>query len=1161
MFRVPHYGPGQSASMMQDPMSTMIMLFGMPILQQQLGGRDKFLPHLTPNQALMDQFMASQYQRANMNATLAASQAGQAAVSNRVAGLMSMMTGQPVTPLNREQSDNIAGVINNPVVKMVLGQMIGPDNLEAVMFGRHGDPSALAGAVGRTGFFRQDPMGGQRMTAKSLEEFTKSIHANLYGEGADVDQMRGFMAGQAGQMFENLFQRGMLPQSIGALTPAERVRAIGDEARRDDATMNRLAEEMARTELMQSTELFDGRRFDEVTEQERKTILEGRLPTYRGRVDDTMRKIDEFRNNDPRASSVEDIEKSAGFDSLARNVDGVKAANKVKEFAGAVSAVREIFGDNGNPNAPMPALLAALDQLTQGTMAQMSTGKVENTLRQMRLAAKDAGIGMEQLMGMSGEISAYGDTLGIARPISLQNTVNAALMTQAMRQAGSFDKPVFGRMDQATASREAAMRIQQGDASGVGKTLASMARAVAENPTQYAGTEVEALVSAYNNGQETYNFDGKTVNLAQLAGVGGAPALAELFTRPENKGNMATLEMFSYDQTTQRYMKPGYAVLAQRFQLQRDMANSNLGGAIMDLVDAKGFENVAAGLGIPLTDPDAERFGFGKMFASGLADVILSETGNMNPEERVDYLMKDNRVGRMLEQQFVAAGYTPDEAKRRAEASMPLVIGNTPEEQRDRLGRFLSAADVDAQAITGRSLAANAQMQSPAVQANYVRNQQRSEARSERYRAMAMGNESSLLQRVFEEVDKVSQGETFSLERVANVLSVAGMEQKYAAGIAAGLESAYGERAKLFVSKPEVDDLKARAEKGDQAAIKQLKFMTGVKDGTEVVSADDISTKLGLKSNEEINDIYKRLVDAGETDTAKQITALSTAAGIENVAGVLDPDKDQITQAQLSNLAEGTVGRVFKGSTVEEQRASRDRAREIETYTNAVYNAAGLETAAGSLATEAASARKLSEPQTKELREQYAKALQGDAAALTALEKTESTDSITRLKSLISAKTEAVKGNIMADAGFQTRFSTADDALQQQEVQKRAEEVTKQNNEIKARAAGRDPADAAQKDTPVPDATQQLASATLQASTVQLTAQAVNMNAAPAVDDVASGTRSLTPLSAVGSDGNQLVVNGTLTLDNMHRAVLEVVGDKPLETPDGPPIMNAHVYG
>lgn len=555
IFRTPHYGPGQSASMMQDPMSMMLMLFGMPIMQQNLIGRDKFLPHLTPNMALMDQFAASKYQQATMSALLATSESSQEDVSNRIAGLMSLATGQPVTQLNREQSDNIAGVINNPIVKMMLGQMVGPERLEAVLHGRKGDPAALASAVGRTGFFRQDPLGGERMSARSLEEFTKSIHGNLYGPGANIDEMHGFMAGQAGQMFENLFQRGMLPQSLGALTPEERVRAVGSTLQRNnpatkeqyEATMNRLAQEMANNELMQSKDLFNGRRFDEVTDQERKQIIEDRLPEFRGRVDDTMQKIEDFRNRDPRAMSaadrdrtVADIEQSAGFDSMARNVDGAKVANKIKEFSGAVAAIREIFGDNGNPNAPMPALLAALDALTQGSMAQMSTGKVESTLRQMRLAARDSGIGMEQLMGMAGEMNAYGDTLGIARPISMQNTVNAALMTQAMRQAGSFDRPVFGRMDQATAARETAMRIQQGDASGVGKTLASMARAVAENPEQYRGTEVEALVEAYKQGNETYTFKGKTVNLAQLAGTGGAPALAELFTRPENKGNMAS---------------------------------------------------------------------------------------------------------------------------------------------------------------------------------------------------------------------------------------------------------------------------------------------------------------------------------------------------------------------------------------------------------------------------------------------------------------------------------------------------------------------------------------------------------------------------------------------------------------------------------------------
>lgn len=1118
--RIPMYAPGMSQKMLQDPMGLVVAMFGMPLLQG-LAGPGSFMPQLTPGQALGDQHVAAQYQLATMAASLATSQVGNKAVDERALGLMSMALGVKPSELNKEQISQITKMANHPVTKMVLGQMVGADNLEAMYFGRHGDPAALASAVSRVGFFRQDPLGGKRMSAESMAGYTQALHANLYGEEANVDDMRGFMAGQVGQLHEHLFQRGMLPQSIGALSAAERADVINsqmrkpaptDEAgsRRYNAAMDRLTKEFATRDLTESERMFsigdspNKYRFSQLTDRQKEEVLAAEAPNYRQRLETTLSRIQDVRDKDNRARSPAEMEKELAqlertgeYGVLARNVDASKTANKLKEFTGAVAAVREIFGDNGNGNAPFPALLAALEHLSQGSISQVGAGKVENTLRSMRLAARDAGIGFEQLAGMSAEIGAYGDTLGIARPISMQNTLNAAIMTKAMRDTGQFDRPGFGKIDQATAAREAAMRMQRGDASPVGMTLAAMARMVKDNPTQFAeGSMVKEMVDAYKANNPTFEVGGKTYNLAEIAGKGGNTALADIVAR--EGGNIDTLRMYALDPRTQEDMQAGFSMQTQGFQLQRDINNMVVRNDISAAMQNQQAQEALAAAGVQ----DDEEFTFSDQLGAKLVKRIAEETADMSSDEAITHLQKN------LETDLASMFDDADEETRlgKARGLIPLIFGDDPREQRAMLGRTISAANVYSSRATGLQLPALHQLYNNETRAKTAEEQAVIKDRADRLSQMSRGRESSLIQRFGEEIAAYGRGEEVDFkrmgERITGSLKIAGMRDDYAPEFAtafAAIAETMGASERVMLDKEASDDDRKKAKENAALAVDVAKAMHSGNDEEAIKTA------------------------AGKI--AERQTKLNGPAG-----GAL---KDDITAASL-------------GDEAALKRLEKQAANENIDATDYEY-VRGLHTA-----------RKLAKGPTKfVLGDQFMDKAGVEYQKFQQMEQAE--------------REEAIRRAHFSDMGAATASGKAEDPQQNQRTMFDSVMDTlfgRQNPPAdKPQQQGAQPrqATAGKTDT-----------ANMTARTVQLAAETVTLQTKSEQDErgLVSKTLkaediSLPELASVASSAaakqesrpslSDVALNGTLTIRGMQEAVLNALGEAPMPTAGGPPIMNPHV--
>lgn len=124
--------------------------------------------------------------------------------------------------------------------------------------------------------------------------------------------------------------------------------------------------------------------------------------------------------------------------------DASKATSRLKNMAGAVSAMRDIFGDSGNANAPMAQLIQALDQLTQGGLATMSPGKIEQMVRRTNYLAKTAGVSMEAVAGLTAGGAATADRLGVDRSFVPQMLQQTLAFGAGLNATGILSTPAWG---------------------------------------------------------------------------------------------------------------------------------------------------------------------------------------------------------------------------------------------------------------------------------------------------------------------------------------------------------------------------------------------------------------------------------------------------------------------------------------------------------------------------------------------------------------------------------------------------------------------------------------------------------------------------------------------------------------------------------------------
>ena len=245
---------------------------------------------------------------------------------------------------------------------------VAPDMVDR-LHGSRGSAVVMAQRMTRGAQMMMDPSTGQMgLSKESMKSLTENVFENMFGKNADISQMRGITAGQAGGMFDEMTRRGL----------------VGTGPR----TLSEIAKEQLGGQMGPQTP-------------------------------------------DALQNTMDDLLKLPDFDQKMQQFESNRVVDKLKAMSGAVAAMKDVFGENGRPDAPMNEIFNALQQVTQNRMNSMNPEEIEKLVRNVSVTGRMSGMGLQ---GMMTNIAAAGqvtDRMGLDRAFAPKVATNAAMFSSA----------------------------------------------------------------------------------------------------------------------------------------------------------------------------------------------------------------------------------------------------------------------------------------------------------------------------------------------------------------------------------------------------------------------------------------------------------------------------------------------------------------------------------------------------------------------------------------------------------------------------------------------------------------------------------------------------------------------------------------------------------
>lgn len=363
----PYGGPTRGIPGLSHGMGALAGMAMTPQLFREFGQVGMVPMGIGHDQNVYDTLLAKQFSQMQMESMRMAAESDRRGFMRTMRGLAAV-TG---TPFGAEQR-RAAMAISNMATSMapMLTEMM-PEFMDQ-LGGARGSATVMARRIIDAGRYRIDPVTGRMgMSAETVGDLTNRLHSNLFSD-ENIRSMKGMTAGQAGSLFGELQNRGLIS-------------GAGSEAK---AGLNSMS----------------GADLDKLS-------------------------------LDPR------------FVERLRTIDAERIKRSLRGYASAVSAMRDIFGDMGKPNAPMSELLNGLEALTMGGGAQFSPQRLSAIARQTYNLAKQTGVTLDAALSVQHHAGQYAQQMGLEPVFAIHATQGSLGFGGAYRGQGHAAHTAWGAMN------------------------------------------------------------------------------------------------------------------------------------------------------------------------------------------------------------------------------------------------------------------------------------------------------------------------------------------------------------------------------------------------------------------------------------------------------------------------------------------------------------------------------------------------------------------------------------------------------------------------------------------------------------------------------------------------------------------------------------------
>lgn len=496
-----------------SPMAMLVLQLLQPAITSMMGRQGMVPGQFMPMQNPYDQFRAQRYYQGQQEAMQMAAQRDTETYMDIARGA-ARLAGIDQT----DQWQQTTGTMIQDFTKIspMLAQMA-PEIFEK-MHGTRGSATLLAQSLHRAGQHAIDPVtGGIGFSGQTAGSIADEIFALQFGRGANLAEMRGIGAGSAGMLYEQLAQRGLNAPSIGRMDQATQLRELAAWDP-DAAAIGRLAKRGSRTE----------------------SAVRDSFGAIKGLADKQQTGKVDFA----------EMEKIGGLDDIMRTFDAQQITGRLKNLSGVVAAMRDVFGDMGRPNAPMREIVNGLEMLTQSALATQSPAAVETMVRRTQAIARQSGVSMTTVFGLTGQAAKLADRFGLDRGIAAQAVQGGVSFGAAAGNVGRLDIPAFGSLSKEQLNLlDTQLRISAG-ASPLANQMNTAARLIDEelaNRRDAKGnlTPLGEMAKSVAAGQTTFNLNGRQrsfdmrpeefLGLLEQSGLSRQEAEAALRAEPANQ--------------------------------------------------------------------------------------------------------------------------------------------------------------------------------------------------------------------------------------------------------------------------------------------------------------------------------------------------------------------------------------------------------------------------------------------------------------------------------------------------------------------------------------------------------------------------------------------------------------------------------------------------